>query len=64
MSGVSKAQKEAVYRYVSKNYDRIVLNLAKGDRDKIKAAAEAAGDSVNSYIKRAIEERMQREGKG
>ena len=64
MSGVSKAQKEAVYRYVQKSYDRVVLTLAKGERDNLKAAAAAAGESVNGYIKRAIEERMQREGKG
>ena len=60
---VSEARKRATYKYIAKSYDRIVLNLPRGERDGIKKAAEAAGESVNAYIKRAISAQMQRERK-
>ena len=60
---VSEARKRATYKYIAKSYDRIVLNLPRGERDRIKKAAEEAGESVNAYIKRAISAQMQRERK-
>lgn len=48
-------------RYNLKAYDRINTVVPKGDKDVIKAAADAAGQSVNAYILQAIEERMQRD---
>lgn len=60
---LSEARKRATYKYISKAYDRIVLNLARGERDRIKTAASEAGESVNAYIKRAISAQMQREEK-
>ena len=56
---VSKAQQKAVNKYVKNNYDRINVTFSKGDREKIKAAADAVGESVNSYIKKAVEQRME-----
>ena len=56
---VSKAQQKAVQRYVSNNYDRIVLTLPKGTRDQIKAAAVAAGESTNTFIRESIRRRME-----
>ena len=40
------------------NLDRISIALPKGQRDTIKAAAAAAGESVNAYIIGAINARM------
>ena len=40
------------------NLDRISIALPKGQRDTIKAAAAAAGKSVNAYIIDAINARM------
>lgn len=60
---LSEARKHATYKYISKAYDRIVLNLPRGERDRIKTAASEAGESVNAYIKRAISAQMQREEK-
>lgn len=60
---LSEARKRATYKYISKAYDRIVLNLPRGERDRIKTAASEAGESVNAYIKRAISAQMQREEK-
>lgn len=60
-SKVSKAQQKAVNKYVKNNYDRINVTFPKGQKEKIAAAATAAGESVNGYIKKAIEERMERD---
>lgn len=58
---VSKAQQKAVNKYVKNNYDRINVTFPKGQKEIIMQAAEAAGESVNGYIKKAVDERMERE---
>lgn len=40
------------------NYDRISLMAPKGRKDEIKAAAKAAGVSVNEFILTAVAEKM------
>ena len=55
------ARKEGNRRWDAANLDRLSIALPKGQRDTIKAAAAAVGESVNSYIKRAIDERMERD---
>lgn len=55
----SKAQQRATAKYVRNNYDDIKVRVQKGKRDAIKAAAGAAGESVNGYIKKAIDLRME-----
>ena len=47
--------------YAKKNLKRIPLNVHKEKYEEIKAAADIAGESVNGYIKRAIDERMERD---
>lgn len=61
---VSKSQQKAVHKYVKANYDRMELTVPKGRKDVIKAAAAAAGESVNAYINTAITQRMERDGGG
>ena len=46
---------------MKKNYDRVLVTFKKGDKERIQAAAEKSGESVNGYIKTAVEQRMQRE---
>ena len=58
---VSKSQQNAVHKYVKANYDRIELTVPKGRKDTIKAHAGARGESVNSFIGRAIDETMERD---
>ena len=41
-------------RYNEKAYDRINLVVPKGEKDRIRAAAEKNGESVNSLIGRAV----------
>ncbi len=57
---MATAKSKAVRKYNAKTYDRIELVVPKGDKDKIKAAAERAGESVNAFINTAIQERMQK----
>lgn len=47
-------------KYNEKAYDRITVSVPKGEREKIRAAAQAAGESLNGYIVSAITEKMER----
>ena len=40
---VSEARKRATYKYIAKSYDRIVLNLPRGERDEIKKGRGGGG---------------------
>lgn len=57
----SKAQQRAVAKYMKNNYDELKVRVPKGDKDKIKAHAENKGESVNGFVKRAIDETMERD---
>ncbi len=61
---VSKAQQASVNKYVKANYDRINVTMPKGQKDIIKAHAEAQGESVNQYIITSINQRIERDDKG
>lgn len=61
-SKISKAQQKAVHKYVKNNYDRIELTVKpKGKKEDIKAHAEKNGETLNSFINRAIDETMSRD---
>lgn len=47
-------------RYNEKVYDRINFVIPKGEKDRIKAAAERNGESVNSLINRVVFEEVAR----
>ena len=58
---VSKAQQKAVHKYVKENYDRMEITVPKGQKEIIKAHAEARGESVNGFLNRAVSETMERD---
>ena len=58
---VSKAQQKATNKWIEKAYDRINLTVSKGQKEVIKAHAEAHSESVNGFINRAISETMERD---
>ena len=64
MAPASKAQQKAVNKYMAKAYDRINLTVPKGKKVTIQAHAEARGESVNSFINSAIDEKMERDTEG
>ena len=55
---VSKAQQRATAKYEAKVYDKTLIRVPKGYLSEIKAAADTAGESVNGWIKGAIEARL------
>ena len=57
----SESTYKASQKYKANNIKRIPLDVPKEKYETIKTAAEAAGESVNGYIKRAIDERMNRD---
>jgi len=59
---ISKAQAKAQTKWEAKVYDKVLLRLKKGEREKITATAETQGKSLNGYITEAVNEKMQREG--
>ena len=58
---LSDQRKEYLYDYQKSKLKRIPLDVPKEKYEEIKAAADAAGEKVNGYIKKAIEQRMQRD---
>lgn len=57
----TEAQKRAVRKY-QQGQDSITIRPSKQDGTAIRAAAAAAGQPVQVYIKQACFERMQRDG--
>ena len=58
----SKAQQKAVNKYIKENYDVFQIRMPKGKKDIIKAHAESRGESANSFINRAVDETIKRDG--
>ena len=50
-------------QYAKEKLKRVPLDLAKSSYEEVKQAAEAAGESVNGYIKTAIRERIDRDAR-
>ena len=55
---MSANRNEYMYKYAKKNLKRIPLDVQKEKYEEIQAAATAAGESVNGYIKKAIDARL------
>lgn len=47
---LSEAEKRAIKKYKAKKYEFINVRLNKGDKERLKALAEAEDKSVNQYI--------------
>ncbi len=57
----NEASYKAANEYKKKNIKRVPLDMQIADYEKLKAAADACGEKVNEYIKKAIQQRMDRE---
>lgn len=60
MSEISTKAKYDI-EYAKNKLKRIPLDVQKEKYEEIKAAATAAGESVNGYIKKAVDQRMERD---
>lgn len=47
--------------YAKNKIKRVPLDMQKDEYEKVKAAAESVGEKVNTYIKKAIRQRMEQE---
>lgn len=58
----SDAQRRAVAKYNTANYDQIQIRVAKGKRAAIQKRAEELCKSVNGYIEDLIDDDLGKEG--
>lgn len=54
----SKSKTEYNIQYAKKNIKRIPLDVQKEKYEEIKSAALAIGETINGYIKKAIDNRL------
>ena len=54
---------ERVTKFIKENYDEIKVRVPKGKREEYKDHAEAHGESLNAFIKRAIEHQMEEDNR-
>ncbi|MBQ8966271.1 toxin-antitoxin system HicB family antitoxin [Ruminococcus sp.] len=59
---MGKPQTATKNKWNAKTYDQLRVNVKKGEREKIKAHAEAQGLSLNAYINKLIAEDMNKAG--
>lgn len=57
-------KKQYDIQYAKENLKRIPLDVPKATYEEIKAHAEAHSESVNGFIKRAINDTMERDNEG
>ena len=57
---VRKSQIKATTKYEAQNYDKVLVRLKKGERERIKAKADETGESLNQFIINAVNERIER----
>ena len=58
----TEARKAGNKKWDAANLDRVSIAIPKGRKDVIKAAAAAAGESMNQYIITAVDRRIELEG--
>lgn len=55
---MSDQRKDYLYKYHKENIKRVPLNVSLEKYEEIKEAATSLGESVNGYIKKAIDDRI------
>lgn len=58
---MTKPATTAKNKYNAKAYDRIALQVKKGQKEIIRSHAETQGESLNGFINRAINETIERD---
>ena len=63
MGKYSEKSKKYTTDYVKEHYERILLRLKTDElsRDEIRSAADAEGESVNTFIVEAVRRRIEEE---
>lgn len=55
------AQRRARDKYLKEKVEEVKFRVPKGVRDEIQSHAASQGESVNSFINRAVKETMERD---
>ena len=58
---LSESQRAANDKYISAHYQRLPVSYSKEFCAQVRAAAEASGESLAGYVRKAIEMRMAQE---
>lgn len=56
---ISDDRKEYLYKYHKEKLKRVPLDVTIEKYEEIKQASDQAGESVNGYIKKAINQRLE-----
>lgn len=59
---MTAAHVRAVAKYNAKKYDQVKINVPKGWREKVQAAAAEASESMTQYIVNATNARIRKNG--
>lgn len=60
---MSETKKRNQYAYDKKAYDHLHVQVPAGRKEEIKNHAERNGESLNGFVKRAIDETMERDNR-
>ena len=59
MAQYSDAQKKAIYKYRTKHYKRISVDVPLEDYDSLKKAVAIEKESVSNFVKNAVKSRVE-----
>lgn len=57
----TKTSSSVKNRYNAKAYDQLPIRVPKGQKQVIQEAAAALGESLNGYVIKAVDERLERD---
>ena len=60
-TGYTEARKKANEKYLKESVEDIRIRVPKGHKVKVQAHAATMGESMNSFVVRAIDETMERD---
>ncbi len=60
-TGYTEARKKANEKYLKESVEDIRIRVPKGDKAKVQEHAATMGESMNSFVIRAIDETMERD---
>ncbi len=58
---VSKAQQRATSKYKKSHYDRLEMQVPKGEKENITEHAKEYDGTLNKFLNRAVKETMERD---
>ena len=58
---VSKAQQRATSKYKKSHYDRLEMQVPKGEKESITEHAKEYDGTLNKFLNRAVKETMERD---